>query len=171
MLRRCNATLPSGCVTRLPPHCRFPLPEIPKRLGYSSQTINRHGQGLTPTAHCNLPDSHLYGGRYTLKLCRDPASLRPLVPIAPDFSLRPCCLTTTSSAYVSGLGSTFSSRPQRGFTPLHNQQGEHCYQCARVRVAQSHPIRAGGLGRRRGLHPPAPCVCRASSITSTRLRR
>jgi hypothetical protein len=87
--RRNNAPLHSTHTARLPPHCRFQGTEIPKHLPYSRCCIVMHGQTRKVTAHCSLPHSIVNRRRYTLKLCRDPSSLRRMVPSVPAFASHP----------------------------------------------------------------------------------
>lgn len=56
-------------------------------------------------------------------------------------------ISARTEAHLLGLGSTLSSRPKCGFTPLHIEQGWACYHAARFRVAQS-TARFRGSGRR-----------------------
>ncbi len=98
-----------------PPH-----PSLPYRL---PPLAGRHW-------HCALTGTHRitpWGGmplfHYTLELYRDPQRLPSVVPTAPDFSLRPCRVTTTSPAHVPGLRCTVARTPQRGFSPLPYSQG------------------------------------------------
>ena len=104
-----------------------------------------------------LRTAPIEGRRYTLKLSRDPWF--PKVPTAPGFPLRPSYIAVRSSAYVCGTGYALAAHPpNRPFTDFHQITGHQAIACL-----EPFPCRptspwqyAGGLGRRRELHPSAP---------------
>jgi len=104
-----------------------------------------------------LRTAPIEGRRYTLKLSRDPWF--PKVPTAPGFPLQPSYIAIRSSAYVCGTGYALAAHPpNRPFTDFHQITGHQAIACL-----EPFPCRptspwhyAGGLGRRRELHPSAP---------------
>ncbi len=119
----------------------------------------------------SAPHSPLEGGRYRVELCIDPGF--PQVPVSPAFALIPCRVATASEARLCGTRCALpirpTSRPVR-LSPSHRTLG-HCLPNAvsvspNMRPRRSMP--SGGLGRRRGLHPPAPVVAQRARLEALR---
>lgn len=119
---------------------------LTKRIG-STQCVQR-----LVTTYRAAP---FHGHALWLELSRDPARLPSLVPSAPDFSLHPCRITTTSSTHHRGTCQTLPSLPCSGFSPVRHIQGCPSYLGARFDVAQHHLIRATA--------PPVPKSRRAAT--------
>lgn len=147
----------------------FPRTEIPKRLAYwlcasSPPDYLRSAQALA--SHV-LPKRDLMCRDYRLELYKDPRRLRNVVPDAPGFPLRPCCVSTASPAHLSGARSTIARRPRRGFAPLRSTAG---FTQLPALPCPCRPI-PPGIRSKGTLQSPAPVVAWRARLGAPRFSR